>query len=210
VSTSGRPDLVVTSFGPFSPPARQVYELRLGERMFSREVTERERVAEEVGGFWQEAGRLERDAQVLRARADETAPGLGKVRRGDVEPQLEEEAWEMERSLFVALFPEAEPFLATASRVERDKAAQRDQEARDRAGRRRVEAGGVTSVFDLGPRVTREMVEGDLLRVAGTNPGMACALCGSMIPITDLVDLVERHREWHDVLVRTREIPVRH
>lgn len=203
MSASGRPDLVVTSYGPSVPPGRQVYELRLGELRFGREVSEREREAEEPGGFWQEAGRLERDAQVLRARADErTSPGLLGVRRGDLEPQLEEEAWEKERALFVALFPDVEPFLLPASRVERERVEGWDLAARV-----------AQSQFVSAPHiVTREMVEGDQLRiaVAGVGSGLVCALCGSLIPTTKLADLVERHREWHDVLVRTREIPVRH
>lgn len=204
MSASGRPDLVVTGYGALVPPGRQVYELRFGCRVFSREVTDRERVAEESDGFWQEAGRLERDAQVLRARADETTPGLGKVRRGDVEPQIEEEAWEKERALFVALFPDAEPFLLPASRVERERVEGWDLAAR-------VAQSQIISAPHI---VTREMVEGPMPTrcIPDETSLMDCALCGAVIPTHSLdgVDRVERHREWHDLLVRTREIPVRH
>lgn len=218
MSASGRPDLVITSYGPSMRPWRQIYELRLGDRVFTREVTERERESEEVGGFWQKAERLIKDAQALRVRAGEiTSPG--RVRRGDLEPAIEEEAWEKERALFVALFPDAEPFLLPASRVEREKEAAHDDDLREAQGfRRRVEKDGVTSVFDMAPRVTREMVVGGpgVLAAFAVYGGSAfsCLLCGALLAAgSERVDpegAIERHREWHDVLVRTREIPVRH
>jgi hypothetical protein len=69
------------------------------------------------------------------------------------------------------------------------------------------------SVRVFGPRVTREMVEGPpvgLVVVGSDVPLRFCGLCGAALlalgsdgaAMAGMPDIVERHRNWHDGLVR--------
>ena len=63
------------------------------------------------------------------------------------------------------------------------------------------------------PRVTREMVEGDSALGRNVDSSLSCGLCGASLYVPEEgvlvpaspVNVVERHRQWHDRLERLLE-----
>lgn len=83
--------------------------LKIGELEFHRDVSPREQIADEDGLWawvareWAVAGWFQREAHQM-----EGSGGLCAIRRGLVQPDLEEKVEAIQRSVVCAIFPDAE------------------------------------------------------------------------------------------------------